>query len=146
MGQLNLNAADGNYISWNTSGIAPSSFISRSVGTKIFIYPEVSDTSVDYAIGLENGYMWFSAPSAPLAGRGYRWYSGTSRIMEVSSNVGGSGGRMRVISTSDLGESSIGFYSYTDMRAVSACDVWVCGANGWTDTGYSIEQMEYLVV
>ena len=97
----------------------------------------MSNTSVDYDIGIVNGYIWFSTPTETEP-CGYRWYSGTSRILEVSSKVMGGGGRIRVIPTSDLGESSIGFYTYTDMRMVSAGDVWICGVNSWGAIGYSI--------
>ena len=112
--------------------------------TKLLIYPEVSDASVDYAIGLENGYMWFSTPSSSsLDNRGYRWYAGTSCVMEVSSKIIGSIARIRVIPTSDLGESSIAYFSYTDKRVGAAGDLWSCGANAWGVAGYCIGTTVY---
>ena len=41
----------------------------------------MTTASADYAIGVENNYLWFSTPSTTTA---HRWYCGVSRVMELS--------------------------------------------------------------
>jgi hypothetical protein len=74
-----------NYIYWSTPGVASPTATSRSAGTKLVIYPSVGATSVDYAIGIEASYMWFSAGES--AATGFKWYSNTGNIM-LANNSG----------------------------------------------------------
>lgn len=71
---------------FTSTGIATPSFISRSVGTKMVLYPSISTTTVDYAHGIESNNMWFSVPS--FGNEGFRWYQGT--VNSVSLQSGGS--------------------------------------------------------
>ena len=82
-GQIYLNGATGNRIDFNTNGVAAPSFTTRSVGTKIVLYPEVSASAVDYAIGVESGTLWFSVPTTAAA-RQFRWYAGTTNIATLT--------------------------------------------------------------
>ena len=80
-GNINLLDTIANYICWNNTGIASPSFTTRSLGTKLVVYPQITTASADYAIGVENKYLWFSTPSTTTA---HRWYCGVSRVMELS--------------------------------------------------------------
>jgi hypothetical protein len=59
-GQIYLNGATGNRIDFNTNGTATPAFTTRSAGTKIVLYPQVGASTVDYAIGIESGALWYS--------------------------------------------------------------------------------------
>lgn len=88
-GQLNLSGganaisfvnATSNYIAWNTAGIGAPTVTSRSVGTKLVLYPDLGADKVDYAIGIEGNHLWFSTGQTGLAG-GFKWYANTTNIM-----------------------------------------------------------------
>ena len=59
-GQIYLNGSDANRIDFGPNGAAPPSVGTRSLGTKIVIYPQVDAGQTDYAIGLESATMWHS--------------------------------------------------------------------------------------
>lgn len=44
------------------SNIAPPSLGTRSIGSKVVLFPAISDKTADYAIGVQQGGMWFSLP------------------------------------------------------------------------------------
>ena len=48
------------------------------------------------------------------------------------------GGNLRPVVVVDNAESSIGFYKYTDQRAVAAGDMCLAGQNCWNTIGYAI--------
>jgi len=72
-GQIYLNGANGNRIDWSIAGVNPPTLTTRSVGTKLVLYPSVSASLVDHAIGIENGTTWFSVPSTSSA---FKFYGG----------------------------------------------------------------------
>lgn len=76
-GQIYLNGTGtyGNRIDFNQVGAAPPSIASRSVGTKILLYP--NDPDADYAIGIDGGVLWNSVPSSL---RDFKWYAGETSI------------------------------------------------------------------
>ena len=78
-GQLYLNGLTGNRIDFNSSGVAGPSFTTRSVGTKIVLYPEITATSADYAMGVESNTLWFGVPTAATS-RFFKWYAGTTLL------------------------------------------------------------------
>ncbi len=61
--------------------IGPPTLTSRSIGTKLVIYPDVSASSADYAIGIEDSVMWYGVPSATSSA--HKWYAGTTNIMTL---------------------------------------------------------------
>lgn len=81
-GQIYLNGATGNRIDFNTSGLAAPSFTTRSVGTKIVLYPNVGASTVDYAIGIEGSTLWQSITSNGSS-NSFRWYAGTTNVMSL---------------------------------------------------------------
>jgi len=80
-GQIYLNGATGNRIDFNQNGVAGPSFTTRSVGTKINLWPNVGASTVDFAIGIEASNMWFSVDGASS---GYKWYAGQTLISSLS--------------------------------------------------------------
>jgi hypothetical protein len=81
-GQIYLNGASGNRIDFNTSGIAAPSFTTRSLGTKLVLYPVVNATNVDYAIGIDSSTLWFSIPTNNA--NSFVWYGGQTPQMELT--------------------------------------------------------------
>jgi hypothetical protein len=79
-----LSNATQNWFWWNTVGVAIPSVTTRSAGTKLALYPSLSGTQVDYAIGIESNHMWFSTDNVTT---GCKWYANTTNYM--TSNVAG---------------------------------------------------------
>lgn len=80
-GQIYLNASTNNRIDFNTVGIAAPALTTRSAGTKIVLYPAISATLVDYALGITNSTLWYSVPSSAEF---FRWYGGTTNIATLT--------------------------------------------------------------
>jgi hypothetical protein len=82
-GQIYLNGASNNLIEYNTNGFAPPTFTTRSIGTKIVLYPGVNLPShVDYAIGIDGFTLWNSVPTS--TNHQFRWYAGTTNIATLN--------------------------------------------------------------
>ena len=81
-GQIFLNGATGNRIDFNTNGAAAPAFTTRSVGTKIVLYPSVGGSTVDYAFGVDSGTLWYSVEQA-VSARQHRWYAGTTQLADL---------------------------------------------------------------
>ena len=76
-----------NIIQWrDTSGAAAPAFTTRSAGTRMVLYPEISGSSVDYGFGIESNTMWASVPTTSKT---FTWYGGTTSLMSLQ-NSGGS--------------------------------------------------------
>jgi hypothetical protein len=69
------------WIQWPTNGVQAPTFTTSSVGTKLLLYPAVSASSADYAIGLESGALWFGVPTSAQP---FKWYGGTTQVMSLS--------------------------------------------------------------
>jgi hypothetical protein len=80
-GQIYLNGSTGNRIDFNAAGVAAPSFTTRSIGTKIVLYPNITGSSVDFAIGVESATMWQSVSTSAA---GYKWYAGQTNIASLS--------------------------------------------------------------
>ena len=80
-GQLFLNGTTGNRIDFNTNGTGAPTFTTRSVGTKIVLYPNLSGSTVDYAIGIENSGLWQSVLDATGI---FKWYAGTTQVASLT--------------------------------------------------------------
>jgi hypothetical protein len=63
------------------SGIGPPTFTNRSSGTKLILYPSISSSLSDYAIGMDTGVLWFSVQNSSSH---FKWYSGVSEIMGLT--------------------------------------------------------------
>ena len=80
-GQLYLNGATGNRVEFNQNGIAAPTLNTRSVGTKIVLYPSVGVSTVDYAMGIDSATFWQSVEGSSA---GFKWYAGTTQVASLS--------------------------------------------------------------
>ena len=80
-GQIYLNGATGNRIDFNANGVAAPTTTTRSVGTKIVLYPVGGVSSVDYALGIEGSTLWSSVPTTSEQ---FKWYAGTTAVGTLS--------------------------------------------------------------
>jgi hypothetical protein len=55
----------------------------RSSGTRCILFPQLSGSSTDFAIGMETGNMWFSSPTN-FSGNGFKFYGGTIEAMNLT--------------------------------------------------------------
>lgn len=83
-GDIHLYNGTSGGIVWQTAGTAPPTYTTRSRGTKLVLYPLISSTTVDYAIGVDTASQWYSVPNNSSA---HRFYVGTLDIMDIYSNV-----------------------------------------------------------
>jgi hypothetical protein len=56
-----------------------------STGTRFKLWPQVSSIDTDYAIGMDSSTMWFGIPNS---GTAFKWYSGVTKILQLSGNGG----------------------------------------------------------
>lgn len=84
-GQLYLNGKIGNRIDFNDQGYAYPSYTTRSVGTKIVLWPSLSATMVDYAIGIGTDNLWLSVSDST---QWFSWYVGTTEVMYLNGTGG----------------------------------------------------------
>jgi hypothetical protein len=80
-GTLDLGNGTSNFLQWSVNGLGAPTFTTRSAGTKAVLYPSVSASSADYAIGIETNAMWFSVYQAANA---FKWYGGTTELMNLT--------------------------------------------------------------
>ena len=83
LGQVYLNGATSNRIDYAAVGVAAPTYTTKSAGTKITLYPAVSGTSADYALGIAAGTLWSSIPGND-AGQFFKWYGGTTQVASLS--------------------------------------------------------------
>ena len=82
-GQVYLNGATNNRIEWNTEGVAAPAFTTRSAGTKLLMYPAISGSQVDYALGINAATLWSSVPvNSPDFY--FKWYGGQTEVASLS--------------------------------------------------------------
>ena len=79
-GQIYLNGATGNRIDFNINGVADPAFTTRSVGTKIVLYPAISGSAVDFALGVSTYTLWYSAPTTTSQ---HRFFTGTTSVARI---------------------------------------------------------------
>ena len=73
----------GKHIYYEASGFNPPTFTNRSAGAKAVLYPNLGASSGDWAIGIENGHIWFSVPTG-VAARGFKFYGGTTEVAKIN--------------------------------------------------------------
>lgn len=86
-GGLSLLNGTSNLIDFNANGVGAPTFTTRSVGTKLVLFPAVAGAAVDIAIGVGGATMWFSMPTAVGAtGYFFKWYGGTTPVLTLRSD------------------------------------------------------------
>ena len=117
------------------------SFNTRSIGNKIVLYPNISATTLDYAIGVESGSMFFTTPYSTS---GFRFYNGltfptsitgggnietagsiSSASLSTTANVS-VGGDLTVGSTNIINELN-NKLSNTDTKLTNTAVAWSSG-------------------
>ena len=79
--QLSLSGGTSNWINFGTGGVAPPSFTTRSVGSKIVLYEDIGATAAGYAIGIDNSTLWYGTDTTSAQ---HKWYAGTTNTMTLS--------------------------------------------------------------
>lgn len=77
-GTLYLGHITANRIDWRAVGVGAPSTSTRSEGTKAVLYPALSASAVDYALGYDTHTLWSSIPQQ--TGRCFKQYAGTTPI------------------------------------------------------------------
>lgn len=80
-GDILLANATANFLRFFNAGVGDPTFTTRSNGTKIVLYPELSATAADFALGISAGVMWSSVPNTT---HNFRWYGGTALAATIS--------------------------------------------------------------
>lgn len=74
-GDITLNNATSNRVTFRDTGAAAPTFTTRSTGARVILWPLINATNADHAIGVESGFTWFSVPTTSA---GYKFYGGTT--------------------------------------------------------------------
>ena len=82
-GQLYLNGTTSNRIDWNTNGTGAPALTTRSTGTKVVLYPSLSASTTDYAMGIDAATMWSSVPENG-ASFNFKWYGAATEVASLS--------------------------------------------------------------
>lgn len=82
-GQIFLNGSTSNRIDWNTDGTGGPSLTTRSAGTKLVLYPALSGSSVDYAIGIDSATLW-SSVAENNSSFNFKWFGGDIVVANLS--------------------------------------------------------------
>jgi hypothetical protein len=82
-GQIFLNGATNNRIDYNTNGTGAPAFTTRSAGTKVTLFPALSGSTTDYALGIDSATMWSSIPEA-TTGFKFKWYGATTEVANLT--------------------------------------------------------------
>ena len=80
-GSIYLSNTTNARIDFAAGGFAPPAFTTRSAGAKVVLYPGVSSSAADYAIGIDGNTLWNGVPSSSQQ---FLWYAGTTGIMTLS--------------------------------------------------------------
>ena len=158
-GQLYLNGATGNRIDFNQNGVAAPAFTTRSAGTKLVLFPGISATTTDFALGIEGGALWSSVGEATSI-YSFKWYAGVTNILTltgagvmtlsrnqnaqtaltVSNTTSGTSGYSSLILTSDATSGSLTLSklsgAYTTYKIFVAKDVTIYNSGGGGDIAF----------
>ena len=81
-GQVYLNGATSNRVEWSAVGTGAPAFTTRSAGTKLLVYPAISGSQVDYAMGIDAATLWSSVPVASSSFY-FKWYGGQTQVASL---------------------------------------------------------------
>jgi hypothetical protein len=91
-GTVSLTNGTSNLISYGAIGVNLPTFTTRSTGTKIVLFPALSASNSDYAIGIDSNTLWFSVDQ--VSTRQFKWYAGTTLAATLTG-----GGALTTVST-----------------------------------------------
>jgi len=81
-GTLTMSNATSNMMTMSAAGYGAPTIGTRSVGTKLVMWPQVGAASADYAQGIESAAMWSSLPTNSAA-FSFKWYAAAANIMAL---------------------------------------------------------------
>jgi len=81
---ITLSNSTRNSLIFNSVGVSPPTFTTRSIGSKIILYPIIGGSSLDYSIGVENQAIWFSSAGA----NGFKWYNNSTSSNMILNSTG----------------------------------------------------------
>ena len=140
-GQVYLNGSTSNRIDWAAVGTGAPAFTTRSDGTKVVLYPALSGSTTDYALGINSATLWSSVPEA-TAGFYFKWYGATTEVASLSgtgvftattgsfTNVSGNGVALTAINASNVTSGTLDNARTTGNTANSASTIVLRDANG----------------
>ncbi|HEU4496411.1 MAG TPA: hypothetical protein VFR70_05115, partial [Flavobacterium sp.] len=77
-GNIFLNSAAGQFIRWSaSSGVQAPTFSTRSIGTRLVLWPGVSATATDFALGIDANTIWQGVPQNNDT-FSHKFYAGTT--------------------------------------------------------------------
>lgn len=76
-----MNNATAPLMAFTSAGVNAPTFTTRSAGTKIVLYPNITSANVDYALGIDASTLWSSVPTS---GAQFKWYAGTTNVATLS--------------------------------------------------------------
>lgn len=82
-GDITLYNSTKNTIAFRQVGANPPTFTTRSVGTKLLLWPILTGSTADFAIGIQSDGLWNSVPSSTEK---FYWYSGITETMRLDGN------------------------------------------------------------
>ena len=83
IGGVSLSNSSSNFINWSTAGVQGPSINTRSPGTKLLLYPALSVSQTDYAIGISPATIWSTVPSADDSFK-FKWYGADIEVASLS--------------------------------------------------------------
>lgn len=118
------------WVNFNSNGVAAPTLTNRSVGTKIVLNSTITAAVSDYAIGIEAGYIWQTAP-------GYKLYNNTGTsiltVVDGTTTMTARGGLASMLLTLTSQGASISIKGTGDSMALCASSQIYCmdsaGAN-----------------
>jgi len=70
-----------NFVDPEIGGFGTPSASSRTAGTRIVLYPQVTGSTTDYAIGIDGGVQWYGVPDSNAR---FDWYAAETQIATLS--------------------------------------------------------------
>jgi uncharacterized protein (DUF779 family) len=140
-GQVYLNGATSNRIDWAAVGTGAPAFTTRSDGTKLLLYPSLSGSITDYAIGIDAATMWSSVPENEASFK-FKWYGATTEVASLTgtgvfttttgafTNVSGNGVALTAINASNVTSGTLDNARTTGNTANSASTIVLRDASG----------------
>jgi hypothetical protein len=85
--QINIAGSTSSFLYFHTNGTGAPTVTTRSVGTKVILYPAISATSVDYGMGIDTAAntLWYSI-STNASSAFFAWYANSTVVANLSGN------------------------------------------------------------
>jgi len=138
---LIFSGSTNQWINMGSNGVAAPAFTTRSLGTKVVLFPLVGASTLDYAMGINTNILWFSVPDSA---RSFQWFSTiTTPIMTltgfgnvtIGQRVGTS---LALVGFTYTGAVNTGQTASTEIPTA----LWTCAGRQWA-TGNFTTQREF---